>query len=109
MNSKITRGQFLEELERLNAQATPAPWTGTSNIPFYAFLDKPAPSLSKHDTPTSPHWRIADAELVLFLRNNVDTIVETFRSFGAFRGQLAGTCRCDDGTCSNCQILKQTD
>lgn len=77
--SKITKSMLLEQLEKLESEATPAPWTGTGNIPFYAFLDKPAPSLSKHDTPTSPHWRIADVELVLFVRNNLKDIIEALR------------------------------
>ncbi len=59
----------IDEIQKYLDKATPGPWSGNGNVPFYATLKKPAASLSKHDTPYSPHWRVEDVELVLNLRN----------------------------------------
>lgn len=48
-------------IKERHANATPGPWTGSMNWPFYAVVHKPAPSLSKHDDERSSYWRCADA------------------------------------------------
>lgn len=74
---KLTKkNELLRKLNKLHNEATPGPWSGHSNIPFYIVLDKPAPSLSSDDTEGSRHWRCEDALLVLFLRNNLEAIIE---------------------------------
>lgn len=73
----------LKEMREIANKATPAPWTGGANIPFYAYLNKPAPSLSKHEgTARGRHlWRIEDVtfvvaarEIMLELLDYVDTL-----------------------------------
>jgi hypothetical protein len=67
----------LAYLKDLCKRATPAPWTGTVNYPFYAQLDKPAPSESKHEG--SPRgatlWRIADVEFVVSARQEMANLI----------------------------------
>ena len=59
----------LEEIEASLAATSPAPWSGSVNIPFYGTLDKPGPSLSKHDSERSNYWKVEDVEFVLSARN----------------------------------------
>lgn len=82
----------IKELEELCEKATPGPWTGSSNIPFYSILDKPSPSLSKHDTPYSRHWRIADVEFVVVARNSfpeaLKDLKQAYKEIEVFRTAL---------------------
>lgn len=71
--------KLLSELEQARLEATQTEWTGTSNIPFYATLNKPAPSLSKHDTPNSPHWKIEDVKFVLLSVNHIIDLIKAAR------------------------------
>lgn len=59
----------LEDIEKLIKNKTPGLWTGAANAPFYATLEKPAPSLSKHDDERPTYWRIQDVEFVLAMAN----------------------------------------
>lgn len=52
-------------LKQLAEAATPGPWRATGNLPFYATLEKPARSLSKHDDKRPDYWRVQDVEFVL--------------------------------------------
>ena len=59
----------LDEIEARLAATSPAPWSGSGNLPFYATLDKPGPSLSKHDSERNDYWKVEDVEFVLSARN----------------------------------------
>ena len=65
----------LNELEEDEKKATPAPWTGGSNRPFHANIDKPAPSLSKHDRKRPDYWRYEDVVVALKARNNLKELI----------------------------------
>jgi hypothetical protein len=66
MNKKLTVEEKIELLKSALKQATPVDeWTGTSNIPFYAEIKKPARSLSKHDGERSTYWRCEDVDYAL--------------------------------------------
>lgn len=62
----------LSEIENRVNKATAGPWGpyGT-NLPFYAVVTKPAPSLSKHDDERATYWRIEDAMFVASAREDV--------------------------------------
>jgi len=59
----------LDEFKALVSKATVAPWSGSVNTPFYGVLEKPAPSLSKHDHTRPHYWREHDVRFVLRARN----------------------------------------
>lgn len=61
---------LLKDIETRLKESTPGNWTGSSNQPFYATIDKPAPSLSKHDRERPHYWRIADVTFVLAAHNH---------------------------------------
>lgn len=71
-----------EELKRLKKvceDATPEDkWTGTGNYPFYVILEKPAPSLSKHEgTPRAARmWRYQDGAFILEARRAMPKLIE---------------------------------
>lgn len=55
--------------------ATAGPWGPyAANVPFYAQVTKPAPSLSKHNNPT--YWRIEDASFVAASRIDIPKLLE---------------------------------
>jgi hypothetical protein len=51
----------LDYIRQRHAAATPGPWKGHINYPFYGVVEKPAPSLSKHDDERPRYWRYQDA------------------------------------------------
>jgi hypothetical protein len=56
----------LKRLREVAMKATPGPWgPWNSNMPFYVVVDKPAPSLSKHDDDRPTYWRFEDGVFVL--------------------------------------------
>ena len=59
----------LKQLKLLLDNKTQSTWTASGNLPFYAELDKPAPSLSKHDSERPTYWRVQDVEFVLAMAN----------------------------------------
>ncbi len=59
----------IETIEKLLKEKTQTTWIGHANIPFYAWLEKPAPSLSKHDSECPTYWRIEDVNFVLWCAN----------------------------------------
>ncbi len=55
-----------KELRKIAESATPGPWgSWCANTPFYVDVQKPAPSLSKHDNERPTYWRMEDALFVL--------------------------------------------
>ena len=71
----MTDKDLIDKLIKLNNEAAPSPWYGNANIPFNASIDKPRPSLSKHDSKCPHYWRVEDVALVLELRNNLDQLL----------------------------------
>lgn len=66
-----------KELEKIIDEATPGPWGPyTANLPFYAIVTKPAPSLSKHDPERPTYWRIEDAKFVAMAREVLPELIE---------------------------------
>ena len=59
----------IEQMEKALEKATPANWQSSGNWPFYAVMNKPAPSLSKHDDTRPNYWRYDDVSFVLLCRN----------------------------------------
>jgi hypothetical protein len=46
--------KLFDKMKEIESKAAPIEnWTGTANIPFYGVLDKPRPSLSKHEESES--------------------------------------------------------
>lgn len=67
----------LEELKSLIDKVTPSPWGPYSaNVPFYADVKKPAPSLSKHDRERPTYWRIEDAQFIAAARDWLPKLIE---------------------------------
>ena len=68
---------WLTRLKEYEQKATPKEkWEGYSNTPFYAVLEKPAPSLSKHDYERPHYWRCEDVNYVLFTRHQMAKLLE---------------------------------
>jgi hypothetical protein len=55
----------LDDIKKRHQAATPGPWQGRVNYPFYGVLIKPAPSLSKHDQERPSYWRMEDVVFVV--------------------------------------------
>lgn len=72
----MNRQDLINFLKEKDKKAHPAPWSGSANYPFYACIDKPRPSLSKHDQERPQYMMIEDVDLLLFLRNNVSHIIK---------------------------------
>lgn len=60
----------LEEIEERFNKSTQKRWTGGMNYPFYGYVDKPSPSLSKHDSTQFHYWKPEDVEFVLWAHNH---------------------------------------
>lgn len=71
----------LLNIKELEKNATPGPWTGQANYPFYACIDKPAPSLSKHDAERPNYWRIEDVKFVVTARTEVPMLIEKLEQY----------------------------
>lgn len=48
----------------------------TANIPFYAIVNKPSPSLSKHDLERSEYWKVEDAVFVAMARRELPKLID---------------------------------
>jgi hypothetical protein len=59
-------------------KATNRPWTGNENYPFNASIDKPAPSMSKHDSDRPSYWRCDDVYFALHAINNIEELAEAY-------------------------------
>ncbi len=56
----------LKKLREVAEKASPGPWgPWMANIPFYIEVQKPSPSLSKHDDERPTYWACEDALFVL--------------------------------------------
>ena len=51
------------------------PFTGTANIPFYVQLEKPRPSMSKHDSKRPDYWDMDDGYYILACANYMPEIL----------------------------------
>lgn len=53
-------------------------WGGSSNHPFYVILDKPRPSLSKHEgTPRGENmWHMDDGIFIVGAKKNMGQLIE---------------------------------
>lgn len=67
---------YISELRELESKASKGPWTAVANIPFYAVLNKPSPSLSKHDSERPEYWNIDDVKFVLQARNELSRLLD---------------------------------
>jgi len=54
--------EILEEAKELCDAATEGPWSVSANLPFYGIVEKPKPSLSKHDAEEPTFWAVDDAK-----------------------------------------------
>jgi hypothetical protein len=61
----MTLPEIIKQAREVASKATQEQWTGVSNHPFYAIVNKPAPSQSKHDNERPHYWRIEDVEHVI--------------------------------------------
>lgn len=68
----------IEKLEESLKKVT-LPFTGSENYPFYVSLDKPRPSLSKHDGKCANYWHIDDGYYMLRCVNEMPKILEYIR------------------------------
>jgi hypothetical protein len=65
-----------EDLKKICNEATPAPWGPyISNSPFYAVVNKPAPSLSRNDH-IETYWRVEDALFLAAAREWMPKLLE---------------------------------
>jgi len=64
------------KLIELKLRKVQLPWTASTNVPFYADIRKPRPSLSKHDGTRPSYWHINDAEYMLLCVNEMPAILE---------------------------------
>jgi hypothetical protein len=65
-----------KEIEKIINASTPGPWGPyTTNLPFYAIVEKPAPSASKHDGERPTYWRVEDAQFVVMAREVLPKLV----------------------------------
>lgn len=74
----------MEELRKLKDicfKATPGPWGPyRANVPFYAEVNKPSPSLSKHDHERPSYWRIEDAIFIAAASENMLPLINKIES-----------------------------
>jgi hypothetical protein len=84
----------IEKIEKYLEKATPGNWTGHMNYPFYAVIDKPAPSLSKHDSERPNYWKIDDVEFVLVMKNGgVQFLLDEIKRLKEIEAQYEGLCK----------------
>ena len=77
----------LNELKNIAKKATPGPYKVVGNIPFYAVVEKPAPSLSKHDERDT-YWRYEDGEFhAAFTPETVLKMIDYIEKLRAVLGQ----------------------
>lgn len=82
------------------------PWTGSANIPFYVVVQKPRPSMSKHDD-RPVFWNYDDGEYLYACVNWVPFILDYVRRLRRVvaaakrlhkENRWGGSCRC--GMCA---------
>lgn len=67
----------LEDIKRRESKATKQPWGPyKANLPFYAILEKPSSSLSKHDSERPDYWKVDDAIFVANARADIPWLVK---------------------------------
>lgn len=76
----MTLTQIIERFWKYHKEATPQPWEGSANTPFYASIDKPAPSLSKHDNDRPHYWRCEDVNYALTAINEAPKIIAALQA-----------------------------
>jgi hypothetical protein len=79
----------LKRLKQIAQDATPGPWGPmNANYPFYVDMEKPAPSLSKHDQDRPTYWRYQDAIYVLSF--NPVVVIELIEKIEELEAKLNG-------------------
>ena len=81
---------YLKEVSERAEAATPGPWVAYANMPFNVDLQKPRPSLSKHDAVKPTYWHPHDALFVLHARTDIPTLLKIIKRMKIQRNRYIG-------------------
>lgn len=68
----------LQKIKEITNNATPVEkWCFGANVPFYVDVQKPAPSMSKHDDKRPTYWRYEDGLFVGMARHEMPNLISS--------------------------------